>query len=83
MFGAETASRFLGKWETGFKDKIVQEARALRETPLLKKLLTSAMNDKPDTADEPGSIASVNSQNFNSLHLCSAFLIINNYKQYI
>ncbi|XP_076132377.1 uncharacterized protein LOC143114584 [Alosa pseudoharengus] len=53
MFGAETASRFLGKWETGFKDKVIQEARALRETPLLKKLLTSALNENPDTADEP------------------------------
>jgi len=35
MFGAETASRFLGKWETGFKDKIIQEAKTLREMPLL------------------------------------------------
>ncbi|KAM8744547.1 uncharacterized protein AB9X84_016093 [Acanthopagrus schlegelii] len=53
MFGAETASRFLGKWKTGFKDKVIQEAKTLRETALLKKLLTSALNEKPDTADEP------------------------------
>lgn len=49
MFGAET----------GFKDKVIQEAKTLRETALLKKLLTSALNEKPDTADEPGSIATV------------------------
>ncbi|XP_062845378.1 uncharacterized protein LOC134303857 [Trichomycterus rosablanca] len=32
MFGAETASRFLEKWNTSFKDKVIQEARTLRET---------------------------------------------------
>ncbi|KAL7834721.1 hypothetical protein SRHO_G00289680 [Serrasalmus rhombeus] len=37
MFGAETASRFLEKWNISFKDKIIQEARVLKETPLLKK----------------------------------------------
>ncbi|XP_049455429.1 uncharacterized protein LOC125902838 [Epinephelus fuscoguttatus] len=37
MFGPETASRFLGKWDTGFKDKVIREARTLRETSLLKK----------------------------------------------
>ena len=58
MFGEETASRFLGKWDTGFKDKVIREARTLRETSLLRKLLTSAMNEESDTADEPGSISS-------------------------
>ncbi|XP_049924047.1 uncharacterized protein LOC126404715 [Epinephelus moara] len=48
MFGPETASRFLGKWDTGFKDKVIREARTLRETSLLKKLLTSALNEESD-----------------------------------
>ena len=54
MFGAETASRFLEKWNTSFKDNVIQEARALKETPLLKKLLTFALNEGSDTADQPG-----------------------------
>ena len=57
MFDAETASRLLGKWDTGFKDKVIREARTLRETSLLKRLLTSALNEESDTADEPGSIS--------------------------
>lgn len=67
MFGGETASRFLGKWETGFKEKVIQEAKMLRETAQLKKLLTCALNESPDTADEPGSIVTVKKD---SLHLC-------------
>ncbi|XP_034740124.1 uncharacterized protein LOC117952118 [Etheostoma cragini] len=53
MFGAETASRFLEKWNTSFKDKVIQEARTLRGTSLLKKQLKSALNEESDTADEP------------------------------
>ncbi len=57
MFGSEISCRFLEKWTTCFKDKILQEARTLRETPLLKKHLNSALNEESDTADdEPGSI---------------------------
>ncbi|XP_041799636.1 uncharacterized protein LOC121611261 [Chelmon rostratus] len=52
MFGSETSSRFLEKWTTCFKDKIIREARSLRETPLLKKHLNSALNEESDTADE-------------------------------
>lgn len=54
MFGEEAASRFLQKWNTGFKDKVIQEARNLRETPLLKRHLTSALNEGSDTTDDPG-----------------------------
>ena len=53
MFGAETASRFLERWNGGFKDKVLREARDLRETPLLKNQLKSALNEASDT-DEPG-----------------------------
>ena len=60
MFGAETASRFLEKWNTSFKDNVIQEARALKETPLLKKLLTSALNEGSDTASQVGVISCQN-----------------------
>ncbi|XP_034059808.1 uncharacterized protein LOC117538313 [Gymnodraco acuticeps] len=52
MFGSETASRFLERWNSGFKDKVLQEARDLRETPLLKNQLKSVLNEASDT-DEP------------------------------
>uniref|UniRef100_A0A8D2ZS54 Uncharacterized protein n=1 Tax=Scophthalmus maximus TaxID=52904 RepID=A0A8D2ZS54_SCOMX len=50
---ATTASRFLEKWNT--KDNVLQETRALKETPLLKKLLTTALNEGSDPADQPAS----------------------------
>ncbi|XP_030283307.1 uncharacterized protein LOC115587554 [Sparus aurata] len=53
MFGAEIASRFLKKCTPCFKDNVIQEAKALRETSLLKKQLKSALNEESDTADEP------------------------------
>lgn len=56
MFGVETASRFLEKWNTSFKDKVAREARDLKETCLLKRLLKSALNEEMDDADEPGSV---------------------------
>lgn len=42
------------KWNTAFKDKVIQEARSLKETTLLKQHLKSAMAEGPDTADDPG-----------------------------
>ncbi|XP_076740531.1 uncharacterized protein LOC143418700 [Maylandia zebra] len=56
MFGVETASRFLEKWNTSFKDKVAREARDLKETCLLKRLLKSALNEEMDDADEPSSV---------------------------
>ncbi|XP_030594598.1 uncharacterized protein LOC115786549 [Archocentrus centrarchus] len=53
MFGEETASRFLRKWNTSFKDKITQEAKNLKETSLLKRHLRSALNEGSDTTDDP------------------------------
>ncbi len=49
MFGAEVASRFLEKWNTSFKEKVIQEARNLKETALLKQLLKAVLNDDPGT----------------------------------
>ncbi|XP_030595540.1 uncharacterized protein LOC115787108 [Archocentrus centrarchus] len=54
MFGEETASRFLRKWNTSFKDKVTQEAKNLKETSLLKRHLRSALNEGSDTTDDPG-----------------------------
>ncbi|KAF7641097.1 hypothetical protein LDENG_00294160 [Lucifuga dentata] len=53
MFGEEAASRFLQKWNTSFKDKVIQEAKNLKETSLLKRHLTSALNEGSDTTDDP------------------------------
>ncbi|XP_034543849.1 uncharacterized protein LOC117815929 isoform X2 [Notolabrus celidotus] len=48
LFGEEAATRFLQKWNTNFKDKVIQEARNLRESTLLKQHLTSALNEGPN-----------------------------------
>lgn len=42
LFGAETASRLLEKWETVFKPKIIVEAKRLILTPDLQRLLAAA-----------------------------------------
>ncbi|XP_076833346.1 uncharacterized protein LOC143478262 [Brachyhypopomus gauderio] len=53
MFGPDTASRFLEKWNTSFKDKVAREARDLKETYLLKRLLKSALSEEMDVTDKP------------------------------
>ncbi|XP_039509572.1 uncharacterized protein LOC120464265, partial [Pimephales promelas] len=53
MFGPEVASRFLEKWNTSFKEKVIQEARDLKETALLKQHLKAALNEESDTTDDP------------------------------
>ncbi|XP_067245306.1 uncharacterized protein [Chanodichthys erythropterus] len=45
MFGAEVASRFLEKWKNGFKAKVIQEARNLKETALLKQHLKAVLKE--------------------------------------
>ncbi|KAI4799917.1 hypothetical protein KUCAC02_016455 [Chaenocephalus aceratus] len=57
MFGAETASRFLERWNSGFKDKVLREARDLRETPLLKNQLNEASDtDEPEWDSDMASL---------------------------
>lgn len=56
MFGAEVASRFLEKWNTSFKAKVIQEARNLKETALLKQHLKAVLKEGSDTTDEPGTV---------------------------
>nr|XP_021328873.1 uncharacterized protein LOC110439036 [Danio rerio] len=53
MFGVEVASRFLEKWSTSFKEKVIQEARKLKETALLKRHLKAALKEDSDTTDDP------------------------------
>ncbi|XP_034059009.1 uncharacterized protein LOC117537776 [Gymnodraco acuticeps] len=47
---SETPSKLLEKWPTSFKAKVIQQAEMLTSTPLLKRLLLSAKNQR---ADEP------------------------------
>ncbi|XP_060731502.1 uncharacterized protein LOC132849267 [Tachysurus vachellii] len=42
LFGAETASRMLEKWDTSFKPKVIKEAKKLTQTTELCRLLKSA-----------------------------------------
>lgn len=56
MFGAEVASRFLEKWNTSFKEKVIQEARNLKETALLKQHLKAVLKEGSDTTDDPGTV---------------------------
>lgn len=44
MFGAETASKMLEKWDTAFKPKIIDEAKHLTRTNELFQLLKTAEN---------------------------------------
>ncbi|RVE65923.1 hypothetical protein OJAV_G00121130 [Oryzias javanicus] len=53
MFGAETASRFPERWTTSFKEKVIQEARSLKGSTLLRKCLKAALNEESDTPEEP------------------------------
>ncbi|XP_036066766.1 uncharacterized protein LOC112141726 [Oryzias melastigma] len=53
MFGEEAASRFLEKWNTSFKEKVIQEARSLKGSTLLRKYLKAALNEESDTPEEP------------------------------
>ncbi|KAK2843713.1 hypothetical protein Q7C36_011928 [Tachysurus vachellii] len=42
LFGAETASKMLEKWDTSFKPKVIKEAKKLTQTTELCRLLKSA-----------------------------------------
>ncbi|KAF6732836.1 hypothetical protein FQA47_005393, partial [Oryzias melastigma] len=53
MFGAEAASRLLEKWNTSFKEKVIQEAQSLKGSTLLRKYLKAALNEESDTPEEP------------------------------
>nr|XP_055061894.1 uncharacterized protein LOC129444903 isoform X3 [Misgurnus anguillicaudatus] len=52
LFGAETASKMLEKWDTSFKPKVIKEAKKLTQTTELCRLLKAAEklaeNDETD-----------------------------------
>ncbi|KAJ8355212.1 hypothetical protein AAFF_G00085990 [Aldrovandia affinis] len=52
LFGSETSSKLLEKWQNSFKAKVIKQADMLflTSTPLLMRLLLSAKNQH---ADEP------------------------------
>ncbi|XP_073795644.1 uncharacterized protein sb:cb449 isoform X3 [Danio rerio] len=52
LFGSETASRLLERWPTVFKSKIIKLAETLTSTPLLKRLLSSAKQNKESSEAE-------------------------------
>ena len=56
MFGDETASKLLEKWDTAFKHKVIQEAKHLTESALLCRLLRAAEDpsDNDDTSELNG-----------------------------
>lgn len=56
MFGSEVASRFLEKWNTSFKEKVIQEARNLKETALLRQHLKAVLKEESDTTDDAGTV---------------------------
>ncbi|XP_056305637.1 uncharacterized protein LOC130217549 [Danio aesculapii] len=43
----------LEKWNTSLKEKVIQEARNLKETALLKRHLKAALKEDSDTTDDP------------------------------
>ncbi|XP_062275601.1 uncharacterized protein LOC133997895 [Scomber scombrus] len=54
LFGAETSSKFLEKWGTLLKAKVIEQAKNLSKTPQLDYLIQSA-DENPDEDDEvPG-----------------------------
>lgn len=48
LFGEETSSKLLGKWEMSLKTKIIEEAKNLTKSPMLESLIHAAEGN-PDT----------------------------------
>ncbi|KAJ3585035.1 hypothetical protein NHX12_013758 [Muraenolepis orangiensis] len=49
LFGAETSSKMLEKWDTAFKPKVIEEAKHLTPSTELRRLLKAA--EKPGETD--------------------------------
>ncbi len=52
MFGLETASTFLEKWNTSFKENVIKEAKTLNPSAFLLQLLKSAEKNNGDNSNE-------------------------------
>lgn len=50
LFGSETASRLLERWPTVFKSRVIKLAEPLPSTPLLKRLLSSAKQNRESSS---------------------------------
>lgn len=48
LFGVETASKMLEKWETTFKPKVIKEAKHLTQSAKLSRLLKAAEKQAED-----------------------------------
>lgn len=57
LFGAETASKLLKKWDTSFKPKIIKEAKQLTQSADLCRLLKAA--EKLGESDGNGKLHSM------------------------
>ncbi|KAJ3593510.1 hypothetical protein NHX12_005844, partial [Muraenolepis orangiensis] len=54
LFGAETSSKMLEKWDTAFKPKVIEEAKHLTPSTELRRLLKAA--EKPGETDNDTTI---------------------------
>ncbi|XP_048112105.1 uncharacterized protein LOC125302829 [Alosa alosa] len=52
LFGEDTSSKLLEKWDSTFKCKIIEEARCLTQTPTVRHLLMSAENQDTEPSAE-------------------------------
>ncbi|XP_057199231.1 uncharacterized protein LOC130559909 [Triplophysa rosa] len=52
MFGLETASRFLEKWNTSFKENVIKEAKTLNPSAFLLQILKFAEKNNGDINNE-------------------------------
>ncbi|XP_062407307.1 uncharacterized protein LOC134098292 [Sardina pilchardus] len=60
LFGGDTSSKLLEKWDSTFKSKIIEEARCLTPTHTVRHLLMSAENqDTEPSADWDSDIAAL------------------------
>jgi 2-succinyl-5-enolpyruvyl-6-hydroxy-3-cyclohexene-1-carboxylate synthase len=55
LFGGETASKMLEKWDTAFKNKVIKEAKQLTQSKELCRLLNAA--EKPTENDNTSKCA--------------------------
>lgn len=60
LFGAETATKLLEKWDTSFKPKVIKEAKCLTQSTDLCRLVKAA--EKLTENDENGTL--------HSMHVC-------------
>lgn len=73
LFGAETASKMLEKWDTSFKLKFIKEAKQLTPTTELCRLLKAA--EKLAEKDETGKLHSMHCSYYEFVSYFHLFLL--------